>query len=218
MAQSSQSVTLAAPVRGRPQTPGLREAILEASAAVFARHDFHEVLVDHIARECHVGKGTIYRYFASKRELYLAVMFEGIASLRAELERCVEAPGPPVRKLAAIVRGILEHAWERRDFLALIHRIEHKPDDPDVQEWLSRRGEIAALVKCVLESAIAAGEVRPVDTRIATEMLFGMLRGVNRYRREGDTLPEVAAATVEVLLAGIGTPSGQAAARGQDAR
>jgi AcrR family transcriptional regulator len=211
MPQSPTPAALAPSVRGRPQTPGLREAILDAAAAVFARRDFHEVLVDDIARECRVGKGTIYRYFASKRELYLALMFEGIASLRTELERSVEAPGPPVQKLEAIVHGILAHAWDRRDFLALIHRVEHKPHDPDVREWLSRRAEIAALVERVLEAAIAAGEVRAVDTHIATEMLFGMLRGVNRYRRDQDTLPDLVAATTEVFLNGIGTAPGRAA-------
>ena len=39
-----------------------------------------------------------------------------------------------------------------------------------------------ALIQRAIDEAIAAGQIRPIDPRIATEMLLGMLRGANRYR------------------------------------
>src|SRR2546426_5127993 len=41
-----------------------------------------------------------------------------------------------------------------------------------------------------LENAMAAGHIRRIDARIATEMLFGMMRGVNRYRAKDDRRSE----------------------------
>src|SRR5512135_3473482 len=88
---------------GRPATPGLREAILAAAERVFTRRDYHEVQMDDVAAACGVGKGTLYRYYRSKRELYLAVTFDGIVRLRAEIEAAVRTAEPPARKLERVV-------------------------------------------------------------------------------------------------------------------
>src|SRR5262245_1402411 len=136
-------------------------------------------------------------------------MFEGIEQLRDDLQSAMQAPDKPARKIERLVRCILAHFWDRRFFFALIHRNEHKPDDPDGREWLRRRGEIVRLVQGTLEDAIAAGHLHPLDARIAAEMLLGMLRGVNRYRNRQDTLDDLVAAVVEVFLCGMATPTGR---------
>ncbi|HUI27282.1 MAG TPA: TetR/AcrR family transcriptional regulator [Candidatus Kryptonia bacterium] len=209
---------LPAPTRGRPPIVGLRQTILQAAAETFARHDYHEVLMDDVARACDVGKGTLYRYFPGKRELYVAVMFEGIERLRAELQAAVDTPGSPVGKIERIVHCILAHFWDRRYFFALIYRNEHKPDDPDTREWLRRRTELSRVVQRAVRQAIAAGHLRAVDSRIATEMLFGMLRGANRYRTAHDRLEPMVAAVVDMFLRGIGTRAGQRVATDGSAR
>jgi AcrR family transcriptional regulator len=203
------SPALPSPHRGRPPTAGLRESILRAGELVFARHDFHEVLMDDVARACGVSKGTLYRYFPAKRELYMAVMFEGIERLRDELQVAVTTDDPPIFKIERAVRCILGHFWDRRFFFALINRNEHKPDDPDFREWLRRRTELSKIIQHALEEAIGAGHVRRVDPRIATEMLLGMLRGANRYRSATDRLEDLVAAVVEGFLFGVGTATGQ---------
>src|ERR1700687_1333126 len=204
---------LSTPHRGRPPTAGLRETILCAAERIFARHDYHEVLMDDVAHACGVGKGTLYRYLPGKRELYLAVMFEGIERLRAELQAAVEMPGVPVRKIERVVHCILAHFWDRQFFFALIHRNEYRPDDPDTREWLRRRGDLSRIIQRALEESIASGHTRNINPRIATEMLLGMLRGANRYRNSDDRLEDLVAAVVRVFLCGVGTSSGQRLAR-----
>ena len=188
---------------------GLRQSILEAAEVIFARHDYHEVLMEQVAQACAVGKGTLYRYFPSKHALYLAVTFEGIERLHGELQRAVAAATTSQGRVESVVRCILTHFWDRRFFFALIHRNEYRGDDPDSREWLRRRAEIARIVEQTLEEAMAAGHVRRMDARIAAEMLLGMLRGVNRYRSRHDTLDDVVCAVVEVFLCGVGAAGGR---------
>jgi len=88
----------------------------------------------------------------------------------------------------------------------LLHRNEDKPDDPDSRECLRRRAEIALIVQKSIEQAVRAGHMRPVEPRIAAEMLLGMLRGVNRYRTRNDTLNDLVNAVVNVFLCGVATP------------
>jgi AcrR family transcriptional regulator len=194
--------------RGRPATVGLRERILDSAALIFARHDFHEVLMDDVARDCGVAKGTLYRYFPSKRALYLGVMFESMDRLHETLRGAVGGAGEPVAKLARLVHALLDHFWERRLFITLIHRIEHRQGDPDSREWQRRRAQIARLIQKTLEDAVAAGEMRALDPRMGAEMLLGMLRGVNRYRVAQDTLTGVVGGVLEVFVRGVGTKQG----------
>ena len=203
------SIHPAAAPRGRPATAGLRERILDAAMGIFARHEYHEVLMDDVARESGVAKGTLYRYFPSKRALYLGVMFDGIDRLHEALREAVAGIGEPVGKLARLVYTLLDHFWDRRFFFALIHRNEYRPDDLDGREWERRRTELSRLVQQLLEDAIARGQLRQVDPRVAAEMLLGMLRGVNRYRTAQDTLPDLVNAVLEVFVHGVGTEGGQ---------
>ena len=196
------------PRRGRPPTPGLREGILRAAETIFTRHDYHEVQMDEVAEACGVGKGTLYRYFPGKQALYVAVMFEGIERLRAELTAAVGTSEPSARKIRGIVRGTLAHFWDRRFFFSLIHQNEHKPDAA-AREWFRHRQALARLVQEALESAMAAGHIRHVDARIATEMLLGMMRGVNRYRAKDDRLEDLVTAVVDIFMRGVGTPAGR---------
>jgi AcrR family transcriptional regulator len=194
--------------RGRPPTPGLRARILRAAETIFARHDYHEVQMDDVVEACGVGKGTIYRHFPSKQDLYFAVMFEGIEQLRVELEAAVGKDEPAALKIRRIVHRTLAYFWDRRFFFSLIHRNEHKPD-AQARKWLRHRQMLSQLIQETLQAALAAGHLRSIDTRIATEMLLGMMRGVNRYRTENDHLEDLVTAVVDVFMSGVGTPGGR---------
>ena len=193
--------------RGRPPMVGVREAILRAAEVIFTRRDFHEVLMDDVAQECGVGKGTLYRYFPSKRELYLAVMFEGMEALCNDLRSALRGPGAPKDKIEGVVRCILGHFWDRRLFFALIHSNEHKPDESEGREWQRRRGQIVAIIQEALEEAMKEGHVRCLAPHIAAQMLLGMVRGVNRYRKPQDTLDNLVAAVVSVFWKGMAVES-----------
>ena len=164
--------------------------------------------MDDVAAACGVGKGTLYRYFPSKRQLYLGVMFDGIARLRAELEAALQTNDAPACKIERIVHRTLTHFWDRRFFFALIHQHEHR-SDAEAREWLRLREQLSSLIRTTLEKAMAAGHVRRVDSRIAAELLLGMMRGVNRYRTSDDRLNDLVATVVDVYMGGLGTPGGR---------
>jgi hypothetical protein len=128
--------------------------------------------------------------------------------LRAELAAAVGTSEPAARKIRGIVHRTLAHFWDRRFFFSLIHQNEHKPDG-EAREWFRHRQVLSRLVQEALENAMAAGHIRRIDARIATEMLFGMMRGVNRYRAKDDRLEDVVTAVVDIFMRGVGTPAGR---------
>jgi AcrR family transcriptional regulator len=195
-------------LRGRPPTPGLREAILAAGERVFGRRDYSQVQMDDVAAACGVGKGTLYRYFPEQAG----------AVPRGHVRRHREAPrragrrrretDSAARALEQIVRRTLAFFWDRRGFFALIHRHELEPD-ADVREWFAQRAELTRIVEDTVRRAIAAGDLRPIDPRLATEMLFGMLRAANRYRARTDAFETLVHTVMETFLRGVATPAGQ---------
>ncbi|SET37109.1 transcriptional regulator, TetR family [Natronincola peptidivorans] len=44
--------------------------IIQAAFKVFSKHGFHEAKMEEIARKAGIGKGTVYEYFSSKKELF----------------------------------------------------------------------------------------------------------------------------------------------------
>ena len=50
-----------------------RDSLVKAAASVFASQGFSRARIADIAEAADVGKGTIYEYFDSKEELFLAV-------------------------------------------------------------------------------------------------------------------------------------------------
>ncbi len=67
-----------------------RESLIEAAAAVFSRKGFANARVSDIAEEAGVGKGTLYEYFTSKEELFLAVFRYLDGQFQQRLEAWVE--------------------------------------------------------------------------------------------------------------------------------
>ena len=78
-----------APVRRLPRAER-REQILDAATRAFARRGFAATSLDDIAAEAGVSHVILYRHFASKSELYRAVLERACA-------RLAETSGPALR-------------------------------------------------------------------------------------------------------------------------
>ena len=71
-----------------------RTEIVDAARTVFARRGFASGIMDEIAKEAGVAKGTLYLYFRSKTEIYKAVLDHDMRALKKNtLDRIEEAKG-----------------------------------------------------------------------------------------------------------------------------
>src|SRR5882672_1864141 len=77
--------------------------ILEAARKVFARKGFELATVDDVAEAAGVAKGTLYLYFRSKRDIYLAALRRGVLDLNQETARLVAASPTLEAKLRAFI-------------------------------------------------------------------------------------------------------------------
>src|SRR3954470_22154723 len=89
--------------------------ILEAARKVFARKGFDQTTVDDIAAAAGVAKGTLYLYFRSKRDIYLAALKEGVLALHAESDHNMAAAINTPDKLRAFVATRVTYFEQNRD-------------------------------------------------------------------------------------------------------
>ncbi len=186
---------------GRVRTAIKEQAILEAASRVFAGRPFHEVLIDDIAASAGIGKGTIYRYFETKNELYFATILYGIDSLVAVIEKALPPEASAPERLERVATEILSFFWDRRYIYPLLQRDEQHPERQD--ELMNRREPILRLVQQTILSGIERRELTGIDARIGAELFLGMVRSANLFRRPQDTLEELVATVMNVFLAGV---------------
>lgn len=186
----------------RVKTVTKQEAILEAASRVFAAKEFHQVLIDEVAAEAGIGKGTVYRYFQTKEDLYFSTILRGLDRLHEILSAALPQEPSPVRRLERIARETLSFFWNQRSLLMLLYRDERRMTARR-EELRARRDRILRLVQEAVLQGIERREFRGIDARIGAEMFLGMIRGVNLFRREDDKLDVLVSEVMAVFTHGI---------------
>src|SRR5688572_829787 len=93
-----------------------RQYVLEAAEAVFARRGFHETSVEEIARAAEYATGTVYLYFKSKEELFVAILEEKLRELIDSVRQRSTAESDPILGLRQVVQAQLEYFDAHRTF------------------------------------------------------------------------------------------------------
>jgi AcrR family transcriptional regulator len=97
-----------------------RARLLAAAADEFGRVGLARANVDAISLAAGYAKGTIYNYFPSKEELFLAVVEEAVAQATAAGSAPTEAPA--WERLAATLAGFCAWAGEHDPFARVLVR------------------------------------------------------------------------------------------------
>ena len=188
--------------RGRPPIPGLRERILHSASELFGEKGFECVLTDEVAARAGVGKGSVYRQFASKEELYAAAVIEGLVQLRTRIEQALSGAQSIVERVTLIVRLTISYFWDRRQFFAML-RDPAKVSPRTEARYRKERGQLALLISEVLAEGARDGTIRAdLDFSLMAEALLGMMRGIQRYKGDSVLIEEAIQTVVSVFMGG----------------
>ena len=180
-----------------------RQAIVRAAEHQFAEKRFDEVLMEDVAAEASVGKGTLYRYFEDKETLYFAVVMEGFDALIERL-RNGDAPQDPVERLQQIVASIVGYLRRDRFFFRLMGRDEGEGSRRGFKsDWKRRRAALVDEVAQVLRDGAQAGifEIRHLQTD--AQILLGMIRSCMRFNEQGLDDDQIVAEIVRIFAHGV---------------
>jgi AcrR family transcriptional regulator len=189
----------------RTKTLAQSEKILTAAARLFAAHHFHEARMEDIAELAEVGKGTLYRYFKDKEELYMALLARAACQMTERLRVVDEAPGPRA-KLEAVVSAILDYFDEHPHLMDLIQHAEVMQGPDADLPWQRVRRENIRLVEDIFEEARREDVFHIMDPHLSAQLLLFSLRPVIRWG-EKPTPADMAHRIVKHFLYGAARPA-----------
>jgi AcrR family transcriptional regulator len=177
------------------------ERILDTAGRLFGSRRFHEVRMEDIAAEAEVGKGTLYRYFRDKDELFLALL-ERAARQLIERVQAETASVPGARAKLVVMTDTIIRYFEMNHHLSdLIQRAEVLRGHN--MPWQFVRDELFKLFVQFCAEGRRDGEFEVDDVELAAAMTLFGLRGVFRLQ-QCPRPPDLAERIIEHFLNGYG--------------
>lgn len=169
--------------RGRPADPAKRAAIIETARRLFLEHGYG-IGLEAIAAEAGVSRQTIYNLFASKDDLFAAIVQESSNQITGALAE-LKPEADPREVLSKLGERFLEkltsdHAVAFQRLLATSATVF-----PTLGPTFYANGPGRGLARLAayLDRETEAGRLAVPDPVLAAEQFFGMLIGHRSMRR-----------------------------------
>ena len=185
-----------------------RRLILQVAHHLFMEQGYRAVSTRQIATACGVTQPALYRHFATKQELYLAVLLEMLQQTQARIMQLVERRESVLHRLRLVAR-MLPSTW--KDAGQMFHDIEHELDvhgRNTISEAFRQR--IVEPIASLFREGITQGVLREAEHGglAPIEAVFVLFRLLNEQ-----DMPELHSHTqntdrmLDILLHGISQPS-----------
>jgi AcrR family transcriptional regulator len=167
------------------------ERLVQAAREVFAKQGLSATLED-IAKHAGVGVGTVYRNFASKREIVDTLYNESLDAVLADVHRAIAIEDPWLA-ITTLFETAAEHQARDRGLCELMLGSEGAVADDTVAGFV-------ALLTPLFDRAHAAGVLRPDVSVHDVAPIFAMLNAVYGF---DDADPEAWRRYLAVMLDGL---------------
>jgi AcrR family transcriptional regulator len=147
-----------------------REQLLDTAAAMFAQKPYEDVMVEDIVARACVSRSTLYHYFPTKRDLYVAIFKRSSNRLLARAN-----PDPQLPLAEQLATGLEAHIQYFVDhpFEAITINRGALSDDPAIQAIITE--ELNVIGQRLIDKLVAEGRLRDV-TEIAVEGWLAFVR------------------------------------------
>ena len=157
-----------------------RQQILEAAMTCFSRKGYYSSSMDDIAAELSFSKALIYYYFNTKRDIFLAILEDWARESINAWKMMLSSEND----VATQLRKGLEYGVQLIVQFQGLSRIEFEfyaetGRDEEVRQAIqSVFAQFRAEFKNLLDTGIANGEFRPLNTEALSAVLFGTYEGL----------------------------------------
>jgi AcrR family transcriptional regulator len=204
--------TKVAPARGRPKNEAAaiqrRDDILAAASLRFASDGYAETKVDIVAKDLDIGKGTIYLYFSSKQELFLAAVEREIRRLTTTFIENKGAFEDPLDQMISDTSAYLGFFKENPHAVELIMQERAAFPGHGSRIQSGKNNPMLEPARESIQELIDDGYVRKMPLEELTEILSNLLYGIilsDTLRRDNLDLDELSRSILSVLLLGVTT-------------
>src|ERR1700756_290230 len=183
--------------KARPRKPRAdaqrnRTRILEIAKDAFTRSGAN-ISLDEVARQAHIGAGTLYRHFPTRDSLLEAVYRTEVEKLAAAEREFAESM-PPVEALRAWMLLFVDYIATKQLIAPALNNMVGGPSKLFESSGSHIKGAIDSLVKCAIKNGDIRPDLDPVD-------LLRALIGVSNVASAPDWV-QSARRLVDILILG----------------
>lgn len=196
-----------------------RQRILDSARGVFFRDGFMDANLDEVAHLAGVAKGTLYRYFESKADLYVAVLSHNGRVFEERMRAAAAGAGSPADQIRELGRFYYGHWTRNREYFQIFWALENQSVIGElpagvVAEVTKLWENCLRILADVIERGVARGDFAPCDAWEVANILWTVANGLiqtehvaPRRRLRDRELDRVFDDMVELFLRGLGRPA-----------
>ena len=198
-----------------PKREASRRRILESARNIFFRNGFEAANLDEVASEAGVAKGTIYRYFESKAELYVAVLSQNADAFVERMQQTIDSSLDPELQIRRIGLFYFRHYSENREYFRIFWALENQRLIGELPEALVRTvtgvwDRCLKLLAAQIERGMGEGVFRDCDPWSIANIFWIVANGLiqteeypERRELRGRNLEKVFENTMDLLFDGL---------------
>jgi AcrR family transcriptional regulator len=176
-----------------------KDKILAVAARMFGKYGFQKTTVDEIAHTAHKAKGSVYYYYKSKEDLFLAVVTQEINVLKSGLTRVIvdsqDATGMIrnylLHRMTLMKDAVNYHASLRADFVDDFGFLTECRED-------FTRFEID-LMKAVLDRGVRENAFQIKDTQATAHVIILAMKAIEIPFYHQNKIAEYEQTIIELL-------------------
>jgi len=155
-----------------------KNQILDAASLIFSKEGFAKANTDRIAKRANLGKGTIYRYFKSKKDLFLSVVDRGLDKLRDEILKEVEKTDDPLKKIENAIKAYLSFFEKNRNLIGILIHEQSSFQKRIAKRYFEHYYGNVDRIKQTFKTGIEQGLIKEIDIESAISVLTSILNGL----------------------------------------
>ncbi|MFC7476149.1 TetR/AcrR family transcriptional regulator [Dankookia sp. GCM10030260] len=180
--------------------------ILSTSARLFATTGYDGTSMRDIALACGISKSLLYHHFADKDEIFARITLGSTRELFHFVEARLQAAASPALRIRAFMAATGEYFQRYRwAWIASTTAFWNDPQHHRQTERMLWRDRYEGLLRRLIQDAIDAGEMRPLDVPLAGRLVLSALNWMHRWHKpdQGMPAPQVAEAYFDMIFHGL---------------
>jgi AcrR family transcriptional regulator len=194
----------------RPAASDLRdrriEEILDAAVHLFAEHGYAGTDTQLLADHLQVGKGTLYRYFASKQELFLAAVDRVMRHLVQRVDAAIADVIDPLQQIAVAIRTYLAFFAQHPENVELLIQERALIKDRKTTTYFQYREAISERWLNLYRGLIADGRLRDIPVERIRDNMGNLVYGTmltNYFTGKGQAYENQTRDILDIVFNGI---------------
>ncbi len=183
-----------------------KNQILDAATLIFSEKGYNRANTDEIAKKANLGKGTLYRYFKNKKDIFFSVVDRGLSKLKERILEEAEKAKDPLKKIENAIKAYLSFFEENRNFVGMLIHEQSSFQKRIAKRYFEHYYGNVDRIKKTFKTGIEQGLIKEMDMDSLISVYASLLNGLvymwqieSRKYRLIDKIPIV----VKIFLTGI---------------